>query len=490
MTNPRLWCAALAACFVLAFVAGAQQPEQFAALAGRSIGPAGMSGRVTAVCVDPTSRGRVFYIGAAAGGVWKTDDAGVTFRPVFDDERVASIGALAVHPRLPDMVWVGTGEGNPRNSASVGRGVFLSRDGGESFEEIGLDGSERIHRIVLHPDDPQTAWVAAMGPTWGDSPTRGVFRTTDGGETWQKVLYVDERTGCADLVVDPRHPDKLFAAMWSHRRWPYSFQSGGEGSGLWVSRDGGERWDRLGPDDGMPEGDLGRIGLSIARSNPDVVYALVEAKQSVLLRSDNGGRSFRTVNDDPGIANRPFYYCDIRVDPANPERVYNMASTTRVSDDGGRTFRELVGWDQAHPDHHALWIAPDHGRDLLLGTDGGLYLSADRGRTWRFARNLPLAQFYHVRVDMDRPYHVFGGLQDNGSWRGPSEVWENGGIRNHHWQEVTFGDGFDTIPHPADSMRGFAMSQGGNLYAWDLRTGLRRWIQPPSPDPDVELRFN
>jgi hypothetical protein len=457
-------------------------------LKARSIGPAVCSGRVSDVVGVPGDPSLV-WVGAASGGVWKSTDGGVRFTPMFDEQNVTSIGALAVDPRRPDVVWVGTGEGNPRNSASVGRGVYRTRDGGRSWQHLGLAKTEHIHRIVLHPTAPGTVWVAAMGTTWGENDERGVWKTTDDGATWQRVLFVDARTGCGDLVLDPRDPDKLFAAMWEHRRWPWRFQSGGPGSGLHRSLDGGATWTKLGEDDGLPAGDLGRIGLAIAPSDPRVVYALVEATKSVLLRSDDGGFRFRTVNSNDGIAPRPFYFGDIRVDPERADRVYNLHVVVDVSNDGGRTFEGLVGWDAAHPDHHALWLDPTDGQRLWLGNDGGVSLSVDRGRTWRFCANLPLAQFYHVAVDQDVPYHVYGGLQDNGSWRGPSTVWENGGIRNAHWQEVCFGDGFATVPDPQDSRQGYAMSQGGHLIRYDLRLGTQKSIRPPAPEA-TELRFH
>jgi photosystem II stability/assembly factor-like uncharacterized protein len=454
----------------------------------RAIGPAVVGGRIGAVCSvagDPT----IIWAGAAAGGVWRSNDGGVTFDAVFDDQDVASIGAIAINQQSPDIVWVGSGEGNPRNSASVGRGIYRTMDGGRTWTKLGLEKTERIHRIVLHPNNPNTAWVAAFGTSWGENAERGVFKTTDGGANWTKVLYIDERTGCSDLIIDPRNPDKLFASMWQHRRWPWSFKSGGPSSGLYRTLDGGNNWQQLDSDDGLPKGEIGRIGLAISESSPNVVYALTEAKKSVLLRSDDGGYSFTTVNKKDGIAPRPFYFCDIRVDTLDPNRIYSMHTVIDVSNDGGRSFETLVGWDAAHPDHHSMWIDPTNPQRIVIGNDGGVYTSQDRGVTWRFCRNLPLAQFYHVAVDNNVPYNIYGGLQDNGSWRGPSTVWENGGIRNLHWQEVCFGDGFATVPDPADSRQGYAMSQGGSLVRYDLRTGSRKSIRPPEPE-DTKLRFH
>jgi photosystem II stability/assembly factor-like uncharacterized protein len=446
-----------------------------------------MSGRVADVVAAPSDP-TIVYVGAATGGVWKSVNGGLSFVPVFDDQPVAAIGAIAVHPTDPDVVWVGTGEGNVRNSVSVGNGIYRSRDGGRTWEHLGLEGSERIHRIIIHPADPNTVWVAAMGREWGANQERGVYRTMDGGKTWEQVLYVNERTGAADLIIDPSNPEKLLAAMWEYRRWPWFFESGGPGSGLHITRDGGDTWTRLTPEDGLPEGDLGRIGLGIAASDPRIIYAYVEARENVLFRSDDGGISWKSVGTGDNVGNRPFYYADIRVDPERADRVYSLWSVISVSDDGGRNFRQLVGWD-IHPDHHAMWINPADASHIIIGNDGGVAISLDRGLTWRFVGNLPLAQFYHIRVDMEQPYNVYGGMQDNGSWKGPGTVLENGGIRNHHWAEVGFGDGFDTSPDPEDSMGGYAMSQEGFLSRWDLRTGERKDIRP-APAEGERLRFN
>ena len=463
-------------------------PDLLAGLTARSIGPATMSGRVAAIdalVADP----RVIYVGASTGGVWKTTNGGTTWQPVFDHESVAAIGAVAIYQPNPDIVWVGTGEGNPRNSASVGNGVYKSVDGGRTWQHLGLNASERIARILLDPRDPKVAYVAAMGPTWASGCTRGVFKTVDGGATWQQVLSVDQHTGAADLAMDPTNPDKLIAAMWDHMRTPWSFRSGGPGSGLYLTADGGTTWRHLTPEDGMPKGELGRMGLAFAPSDPRVVYALVEAKKNALLRSDDGGYSWRSVNDETNVASRPFYYADIRVAPDNPNTVYNLASILRVSEDGGRTFRVLAGFSAIHPDHHALWIHPQDGNFMLEGNDGGVVLTEDRGTTWRFIGNLPVAQYYHVRLDNQVPYNVYGGLQDNGSWVGPSQVWENGGIRNYHWQELNFGDGFDTVPDPTNPDEGYAMAQEGYLVRWNRRTGQQKSIRPAPPEGET-LRFN
>ncbi|MHC4943632.1 MAG: WD40/YVTN/BNR-like repeat-containing protein [Planctomycetota bacterium] len=478
--------------YLLAAAALASDPAFDAALlAGmkaRSIGPATMSGRIAAldaVIDDPS----IIYAGAATGGVWKSKNSGMTWEPIFDDQPVAAIGAVAIYQPSPDIVWVGTGEANPRNSASVGNGVYRSLDGGLTWSHLGLDETERISRIVLDPSDPDVAYAAAMGKAWGENPERGVFKTMDGGKTWKKILYVDERTGAADLVMDPKNPKKLIAAMWDYRRWPWFFRSGGPGSGIHVTYDGGETWKKRTSLDGMPEGELGRIGLAIAPSEPSVVYALVEGKAIVLMKSLDGGETWAEACKERLVGNRPFYYADIHVDPEDPERVYSLWSVVSVSIDGGKTF-ERLGTDRVmHPDHHAFWINPRDPDHIIDGNDGGVYISRDQGRTWRFTRNLPLGQYYHIRVDNEVPYNVYGGMQDNGSWRGPSSVWQSGGIRNFHWYELYYGDGFDTLPDPEDAMQGYAMSQEGYLARWNLRTGEYKDIRP-APQGDEELRFN
>ncbi|HYU35191.1 MAG TPA: hypothetical protein VEW48_23815 [Thermoanaerobaculia bacterium] len=466
-------------------------PSLFAGLKARSIGPAAMSGRVSDV-VGVESNPDVLYVGSANGGVWKTVNGGLTWDPVFDSQKVASVGAIAVFQANPDVVWVGTGEDNPRNSVSVGWGVYRSLDGGRTWKHLGLEKTERISRIILHPTNPDVAWVAALGQLWGENADRGVFKTTDGGRTWRKVLYVDERTGAADLAMDPANPNKLFAALWEHRRRPWVFRSGGPGSGLHVTDDGGETWKRLTEDDGLPSGDLGRIGLAISRSNPEIVYALVEATKSALVRSEDGGRTWKTANDDPRTSNRPFYYSEIRVDPAWPNRVYNIATRLSVSNDSGKSFDEID--TKTHGDFHTMWIDPRDPSHLIAGDDGGLAITRDRGRTWYFPPNLPLGQYYHVNVDMEVPYNLYGGLQDNGTWRGPSEVQDDeGGIRNQHWMRIGGGDGFDAAPDPQDSQIGYSMSQGGALLRWNLHTGEIKEIQPPEPKPGdghEPLRFN
>ncbi len=472
-----------------AFPAQAQQIDttKLGGLKARAIGPAGMSGRVTSIDAVH-SNPDVIYVGTASGGLWKSTNGGIDFEPIFDDQPVTSIGAVVIDQSNPDVIWVGSGEGNPRNSQTSGNGLYKSLDGGHTWTHLGLDDSRNIHRILIHPGDPNTVYVGAQGPAWGETEERGVFKTTDGGQTWDKILYLNERTGIGDLVMDPDNPDKLIATMWEFRRWPWFFKSGGEGSGLYVTFDGGENWEKRTDKDGLPKGELGRIGLAIAPSNPDVVYAVVESKKSAFYRSNDGGFTFKKTKGEGNFGNRPFYYFDIYVDPVNENRVYSIHSRVTYSEDGGETWKSLIG-REVHPDHHAWWIHPDNPNLIYEGNDGGMAISRDRGETWRFVENLPLAQFYHIRVDMETPYRVCGGLQDNGSWCGPSQVWRSGGIRNAYWEEVAFGDGFDVMIHPDDPNTGYAMSQGGNVRRFDLVTGYQKNIKPIHPD-GTPLRFN
>ena len=466
----------------------AQQPDmsRLKGLQFRNIGPAGMSGRVTAVDVnlkDP----KIIFTGTASGGLWRSKDGGTTWKPVFDKEPVQSIGVVTIDQSNPDIVWGGTGEGNPRNSMNMGGGIYRSLDGGDTWQLMGLEKTHCIYRIIVSPESSDIVYVGVIGSPWGPHPERGVFRTNDGGKTWKKILYVNEETGVADMVMDPYNPRKLFVAMWQHRRWPWFFRSGGPGSGLYVTRDGGENWKKLGPDDGLPQGELGRIGLAIARNKPDVVYAFIESKKNGLYRSDDGGKSWH-LQGTKNIGDRPFYYADIYVDPSNENRVYTLFSRVNVSEDGGKNFRPLISWN-IHPDHHAWWIDPANPDFMIDGNDGGMAITRDRGKTWRFVENLPVGQFYHIRVDDEIPYHVYGGLQDNGSWRGPAYVWASGGIVNAYWQDLYGGDGFDVLPDPSDPRYCYAMSQQGYVGRVDLETGYTRSIRPVHPEGKT-LRFN
>lgn len=461
-------------------------PNLFKGLKARSIGPANMSGRIgaiDAVAANPN----IIYVGGAAGGVWKSVNGGIAWEPVFDDQPVSAIGAIAINQSNPDIVWVGTGEAAPRNSVGVGRGVYLTVDGGKTWKCLGLEKTEKISKILLHPDNPDVAYVGALGATWGDSPERGVYRTVDGGKTWTKVLYVDEKTGVADMAIDPCNPNKIIAAMWEHRRWPWFFSSGGPGSGLYISVNGGEKWQKLTDENGLPKGDLGRIGIAFSSNKPNIVYALVEAKKSVLLRSIDGGFNWMVANNQDGIDNRPFYYSRIWVNPVNENILYMLHSQLMVSEDAGKTFGPLASFGQSHSDYHAMWIHP-RGEMMVVGNDGGVVISYNRGQSWMFVENLPLGQFYHISYDMEIPYNVYGGLQDNGSWRGPAYVLTERSLYSYLWKSVGGGDGFDAEPDPEDSKACYGMSQGGNLYYFDTTTGISRAIVPT--ESDVKHRYN
>ena len=459
----------------------------------RNIGPAGMSGRVTAIDAVHDNPD-VMYVGTASGGLWKSTSGGIKWEPIFNKEVTASIGAVAIQQSNPSVIWVGTGEGNPRNSLNGGYGIYKSLDGGKNWISMGLEKTRHIHRIIIDPTNPNTVYVGAIGSPWGEHPERGVFKTTDGGATWEKILFVNNKTGAADLVMDPTNPNKLIAAMWEHKRDPWFFKSGGEGSGLHMTHDGGKTWKKLTEKEGLPKGELGRIGIAIARNKPNVVYALVEAKKNALYKSTDGGFKWEKINDKEDIGNRPFYYSEIYVDPQNENRVYSVFTYINVSEDGGKNFKELMpayGADNGvHPDHHAWWIHPQNGQFMMDGNDGGMNITKDGGQSWRFIGNLPVAQFYHISTDNEFPYNVYGGMQDNGSWRGPAYVWKEQGIRNSYWQEIAFGDGFDVVPDKDDSQFGYAMSQQGYVSRYDWKTGNNYIVRPTPPDAETKLRFN
>ncbi|WP_435263917.1 VPS10 domain-containing protein [Tenacibaculum sp. nBUS_03] len=459
----------------------------------RNIGPGGMSGRVTAIDVVQNNTD-IMYVGTASGGVWKSTSAGIKWKPIFEKQATASIGALAVQQSNPSVIWAGTGEGNPRNSLNGGYGIFKSLDAGKTWKSMGLEKTRHIHRIIIDPANPNIVYVGAIGSPWGEHKERGVYKTIDGGKTWKQILFNNIKTGAADLVMDPSNPNKLIASMWEHKRDPWFFKSGGKGSGIYITHDGGENWKKITDKEGLPKGELGRIGIAISRSNPDVIYALVEAKKNALYKSIDGGFKWKKINDKRGIGNRPFYYSEIYVDPQNENKLYTVFTYINVSEDGGKNFKQLMPAygvsNGVHPDHHAWWIHPKDGSFMIDGNDGGLNITHDGGKSWRFIGNLPVAQFYHINVDNEFPYNVYGGMQDNGSWRGPAYVWKSQGIRNSYWQEISFGDGFDVVPDRDDSRYGWTMSQQGFVSRYDYLTGNNYTVRPTHPNPNVKLRFN
>ncbi len=461
-----------------------QAPETVAIkrLAWRSIGPANPGGRVADIVGIPGNPA-IFYVVPANAGIFKTINNGTTFTQVFADDNIAiaSVGALAIAPSDPNVLWAGAGEGDPRNSTSYGDGVYRSTDAGETWIHLGLADTERIKRIRVHPGDPDTAYVCAMGHAWGPNAERGVFKTTDGGKSWSKVLYRNPDTGCSDLDMDPSNPRILYAGMYTFRRRPWRFDSGGGDTALYRTTDGGQTWTKL--TNGLPKGDMDRIGVAVAPSRPETVYMVTEAKGEnggELFRSDNRGETWRMVNDDPNINFRPFYYSDLRVDPNDPERVYSLSGSLNLSTDGGRTFTRIA--NSVHGDHQALWIDPKNSNRVLSGSDGGFQVSMDGSRTWDIINNVAISQFYHVEYDMQTPYTVCGGLQDNGTWCGPSATNYSEGIRKDDWFTVGGGDGFFGVQDAEDPSFIYSDLQGGSISLLNVQTGLSRAINPYSKD--------
>jgi len=461
--------------------------DQFKNLIPRNIGPSGMSGRIVAIDAVHNNPS-IIYLGSASGGIWKTENGGANWKPVFDEAPLQNIGSIAIQQSNPSVVWAGTGEGNPRNSLNIGEGIFKSLDAGKTWKRMGLEKTRNIHRVIIDPVNPNIVYVAAIGNPYAQHPERGVYKTTDGGETWNRVLYTNDTTGCAELVMDPSNPNKLIASMWQHYRLPWRMKSGGPGSGMYITIDGGRNWKKLTKEDGLPEGSLGRIGIAFARSMPTRVYAKIEATKNGLYKSDNGGFNWQLVNSNAAdVTDRPFYYQEIYVDPKNENRIYDIHSTVTYSEDGGKSFSTMLPYSGIHPDHHAWWIHPEDPNLIIEGNDGGIGISKDRGKTWVFDEKLPAGQFYHINVDNDLPYNVMGGMQDNGSWLGPAYSWTNGGIRNYYWSNIGGGDGFDAMPDADGEGWVYSMSQGGNVGRVNYKTGERWNIRPPYLDT-VEKR--
>lgn len=463
--------------------AGAQL-DPFKGMNMRSIGPGVTSGRVTAI--DVNQEQGIVYIGSASGGVWKSENQGIQWTPLFDGQDAMGIGALKISPVNGDEIWVGTGEGNPRNSQTSGRGIYRSLDRGKTWKKMGLEETKSIHRICI--SDQNEVYAGAMGSAWGPSEQRGVFKYNSEKSEWRKILYVNDSTGCADLVMDPTNHNKLFAAMWQYQRKPWNFHSGGKGSGLYMTHDGGGTWKLLGEKEGLPAGPIGRIGVGISASDSRIIYALIEAKKTGLYRSDDGGYHWRLVTEN-GVGDRPFYYSEFYVDPNDSNHLIYLHSIVSESIDGGKTWNTIIPYWGVHPDHHAFWWNTKNSNDMWEGNDGGLNHSPDGGKSWEFIPNLPLGQFYHVQYDHETPYHVYGGLQDNGTWKAPAYVWHSDGILDSDWQELYFGDGFDAIPDPTDENWVYVLSQGGDLARVNSVTGEERSIQPVHPE-GKPLRFH
>ena len=438
----------------------------------RSIGPATPSGRVDDLAVlesDPAT----FYVAMATSGVYKTTNAGTTFQPVFDNEGTGSIGAIAMAQTDPNLVWVGTGEANNRQSSSWGDGVYKSADGGRSWRNMGLRASKQVARIIVDPVDFNVVYVASPGDLWGPGGERGVYKTTDGGLTWTRSLHGDDDTGATDLVMDPQNNKTLYAATYQRRRQQWGMNGGGAGSGIWKSTDAGQTWARI--ETGLPAGPKGRIGLAIYRANPNVLYAVAEIPDhNGVYRTDDAGASWRKMSDTNP---RPMYFSQIRVDPQTDSRIYVLGVSLHISDDGGRTFRG-DGAERIHVDHHAMWINPANPKHLVIGNDGGVSISHDRSATWVWMPNLLGAQSYHVEFDMQTPYHVCTGLQDNNTWCGPSAVRTNSGIINDDWYVVNGGDGFQPLMDPTDSRIVYAESQDGRMSRIDRTTNERQVVRP------------
>ncbi|MDH5759467.1 MAG: hypothetical protein OEZ65_07740 [Gemmatimonadota bacterium] len=452
----------------------AQDPGRaLARLQFRSIGPVNMGGRVSDVDGVPGDP-RVLYVSGADGGIFKSTNGGTTFTEIFNDQPFYSIGALHVAPSDPNVLWVGTGEGDPRNSTSYGNGVYRSLNGGETWMHVGLPDSERIKRIAVDPRDADVAYVCALGHAWGPNEERGVFRTRDGGATWTKVLYVDQDTGCSDLDMDLSNPRILFAGMWTHRRRPWHFQDGGKETAVYRSMDGGDTWEKL----AVSDAPMARIGVAVAQSDPRTVYVLSEIPdmKGSLWRSDDRGATWRVVNTDPNINFRPFYYSDIRVAPDNPEVLYALSGGLSKSTDGGRTFERIAR--DVHGDHQSFWIDPLDSDRVISGSDGGVQLSFDAAENFDILRNLTLSQYYQIFTDDQDPYWICGGLQDNGHWCGPSNSLMSAGILADEWFTTAGGDGFYAVPVPGMPWLIYSASQGGNIILTDTRTGAQRRVHP------------
>ena len=469
--------------------------DTISGLGARNIGSASMSGRVAAIAAVKEDGRLTVYIGAASGGVWKSSNGGTTFKPVFDKEAAQSIGAITIDPQAPKTIWAGTGEAWTRNSASIGTGIYKSTDGGDSWTNMGLQNSERIAKIIVDPKNSSTVYACVPGKLWSDSEDRGVYKTTDGGKSWSKILKgANLSTGCSMISMNPQDPNVIFAGMWDFRRKGWTFRSGGEnptapsGSGFFQTTDGGSTWNELDEKSakGLPAKPWGRVAVTIAPAKPNVVYAMIESTRSALFRSEDGGKTWEERDRSNWMVWRPFYFANLIVDPKNENKVYKPDLTLIVSEDGGRSF-SVIG-NGAHGDFHDVWVNPDNSDHVIAGDDGGVWYSYDGGNTWWKGNNLPISQFYHVSADNADPYHVFGGLQDNSVWIGDSQY--PGGITNGRWENIFGGDGFWVFPDPADANYVYAESQGGEIGRVNRFTLEARLIKPQPNYGEGKLRFN
>jgi len=479
---------AAGAVLLLTTTLDAQQPapaarataaDVLAAIRWRSVGPANNAGRISAIAGIPGDPS-TYYVAGANGGIIKTTNAGTTFRPIFDAQSASSIGAIAIAPSDPNVIYVGTGEGNPRNNASIGDGMYKSVDAGEHWTKVGLEKSDKIARLVVDAKNPDIVYACVLGREWGPNEERGVYRTTDGGRSWKRVLFVDAQTGCSDISANADNSNVLYAGMYTFRRWAWYFESGAGRTAVWKSVNGGESWERLsGPDRslGLPKKPMDRIGVAVAPSDPNVVYVISETvDEGQLWRSDDAGARWRMVSADRNISFRPFYYSDIRVDPKNPNKVFALSGGLYLSEDGGANFRAIAR--DVHGDHQAMWIDPADPNRVLSGSDGGWQLSFDGGRTFEIVNTFPFTQFYHINYDLQRPYMVCGGLQDNGNICGPSMTLSGQGNRKSDWYSVSGGDGFFAVPDPRRPWLIYSDAQGGMINVTDTRAGVQKTIYP------------
>nr|WP_083332600.1 glycosyl hydrolase [Hyphomonas sp. Mor2] len=463
--------------------------SNFEAFSLRNIGPAFMSGRIADIIIVPDEPA-TWYVAVGSGGVWKTENAGTTWTSLFDGQGSYSIGSLGADPSDPNRIWVGTGENHGGRHIGFGDGIYVSNDGGATWEKKGLDASEHISKIIVHPDDPNTVWVASQGPLWSPGGERGVYKTTDGGETWTNVLSAGEYTGATDLLIDPRNPDRLYAAMWQHHRTVAAYIGGGPESGLWTTEDGGETWSEL--TTGLPDGNMGKIGLAMSPMQPDVLYAAIELdlREGGVWKSTDRGASWEKKSDMVSAGTGPHYYQELYASPHHFDRIYLVSNTSQISNDGGATWTGLNN-EYKHVDDHAIAFRPDDPDYIMFGSDGGLYESYDHTATWRFIDNLPVTQFYKVAVDDAEPfYNVFGGTQDNNSQGGPSRTDTLQGIRNSDWFVTLWGDGHQSATEPGNPDIMYAQWQQGNLVRVDRTTGEFVYIKPQAVPGDAIERWN